>query len=282
MKRPWPRKDGLGRLAFVTIVVAIVLAAAAAIVSQIASSTSGKSVDDPPTRDDMAGIQSCLAMWMNAEYPSLPAGAVRTASKGRTLVRYRSFEGIPESWRRAEHRAYTKGVAEALDPTFAASSGYGDADPVFFMKEQMSHRAVSSDGLPVAWEQQILEVEYRCTLANGDVVVWERYWTGERRVFTVTRSGVAQRMRSVDNLSTDEYVLRRASNGWRIVGFAAVDYGPDASGDYGPDTPHGHEYTYSPQDVHGWAPGPTPAPGSTVMPSSTPLASSSPEETTSP
>lgn len=261
---------GFGKIAIVIVVALSIVVGAA--VAAVASSTSGQSVISPSSAE-MTQIQSTLTTWLDVSYPSLP-GSVKTLSDGTTSIRYASFEALPASFVEQERQKYAEAVSQVLDPAFAKTSGYDDQVPVAFIEKQMSSKAVEDDGLPVAWDHEVMSVEYRCTLANGDVVVWLHYWVGEKRAFDV-QAGIAKQMRAVDQAATDEYVLRKAGNGWRIVGFAAVDFGGDISPEYGPDTPHQHEYTYTPKEVLGWAPGQTPEPGASIMPTTSPDGSTS-------
>jgi hypothetical protein len=89
-------------------------------------------------------------------------------------------------------------------------------------------------------DAQVLSVDRRRTLGNGDVVVWAKLWLGQ--VASHYDSGAIGKgpaiIARVDSTPIYQYQMRKVDGVWKIVGETLVYSSEDTSAAYGPGTPH--------------------------------------------
>jgi hypothetical protein len=182
---------------------------------------------------EMALINACIMEFTDATQVTLDGPLAELTDSVKASVRER----------------FAAGLARTATEEFAARFRMLH-DPVAFLEEDMGDREL---GTPLVYERQLVKTELRKALPDGDVVVWATWWTGsvrsrDRDVATGTAGGTV----SIDNLPVIEYVMTKADGTWRVADLVYVDFGPDDDPhQYGPDTPHGHEFNPDVESIRG-------------------------------
>jgi hypothetical protein len=87
---------------------------------------------------------------------------------------------------------------------------------------------------------QVLDIQTRSVLKNGDTVLWVKIWEGWENQVIDPATGQVKETNKVDYTPTHEVIVRTCADGLRIVSIH-LHIGESADGDpkqYGPTTPH--------------------------------------------
>jgi hypothetical protein len=205
----------------------LIAAVAAAVALTVVALFAGGSSSGPDVVE-MKAIQRTIARLWVAKGEAL-------APQTQDYARFETSPTLPEGLKDEMEAGWQAALRSLGTAEFVAKENEGGGSAVF--ANEGSRR---NGDVIVRCETEVVDVAYRRTLPDGDVVVWAEVWAGEiARLYQSGTVGVGEpHTVRVDTTPTYQYQLRAVDGGWRIVAEALVYSSEDMSGDYGPDTPH--------------------------------------------
>jgi hypothetical protein len=205
----------------------LIAAAVAAVALTVAGLIAGGSSEGPSVAEQEA-IQSTIARLWAAKDAAL-------APQTREYARYATSPTLPRALEDEMEAGWRAALRVLGTPEFVAQENEGGGS---WATANEAGRGVGD--VLVRSESEVLDVQYRRTLPNGDVVVWAEVWGGDvARHYDSGTIGVGPALTArVDGTPTYQYQVRGAGGEWRIVAETLVYSSEDTSAEYGPDTPH--------------------------------------------